>query len=77
MFLHEMTEHCIFNPCQYKHVEEIVTVEDDTHDGPMNDDQSESKEVSLNENTCHLCMKQLTTKDDLYDHTERNHDDFY
>ena len=50
MFLHEMADPCIFNPClnklcQYKHVEEIVTVEDDTHDGPMNDDQSESKKT--------------------------------
>ena len=82
MFLHETAEPCKFNPClnklcQYKHVEDIVTVDEDTQEDLENDDEIESSEDSLNGNKCHLCMTQLNTKDDLYDHMERYHEDFY
>jgi dGTP triphosphohydrolase len=67
--------------CQFKHTKDIVTVEEDTEpsDDPENDDQilRESTEDSLNGNKCHLCMKQMKTKDDLYNHMERYHEDFY
>jgi hypothetical protein len=64
-----------------KHTEDIVTVEEDTKssDDPENDDQISmvNTEDSLNGNKCHLCMKQMNTKDDLYDHMERYHEHFY
>ena len=37
----------------------------------------DDEEDSINGNKCHLCMKQLDTKYDLYQHMEVYHEDFY
>ena len=47
---------------EYEQDAEIETIED---------------EYSLNENQCHLCKMQLTTKDDLMDHVEADHKDYF
>ena len=90
VFLHEVAVICKFNPClnklcQYKHDEDRVTVGEDTETryngdneqitGEANVDYDE--EDSLNGNKCHLCMKQLNTKDALYHHMEVYHEDLY
>ena len=76
---------CLNKLCQYKHDEDIITVGEDTETSDNGDNEqitSEGnvdydEEDSLNGNKCHLCMKQLNTKDDLYNHMERYHEDFY
>ena len=39
--------------------------------------QTIEDEYSINENQCHLCRLQLTTKDDLMDHVEADHEDYF
>ena len=90
MFLHETADACTFRPClnklcQYKHDEDIITVEEDAQTRDLLEDEQitsennidDDEEDSLNGNQCHLCMRQLNTKDDLYHHMEVYHEDFY
>jgi hypothetical protein len=90
MFLHETADACTFHPClnklcQYKHDKVIITVEEDTRTGDLLENEQitsenntdDDEEDSLNGNKCHLCMKQLNIKDDLYHHMEVYHEDFY
>ena len=58
-----------------KHVVEIKTVEEDALE---NDEQitSENLEYSLNGNKCHLCTKQMKTREDFDNHIERYREDF-
>ena len=64
-FVHENEhedEHEQEDEHEYKQDAEIETIED---------------EYSLNENQCHLCKMQLTTKDDLMDQVEADHKDYF
>ena len=79
MFLHEDAELCRFNPCenercQYKHTNND-TIE--TVDSEESDSQQDEEEHPVHSNKCHLCMQQLESKDDLYNHMESDHADFY
>ena len=51
--------------CNFSHDEQIVEEEDD------------EDYYKLNENQCHLCKEQLTTKDELWEHVERNHVEYF
>ena len=40
-------------------------------------DEIEEEYYKLNENQCHLCNGQLTTKYELWEHVERNHEEYF
>ena len=63
---------CINKLCQFEHKDEIEINEDESIV-----DDNEADEQSLNGNKCHLCMEQMNSKDDLYNHMERYHAEFY
>ena len=39
-------------------------------------DEDEQNET-CNENQCHLCQEQLLSRDDLWDHVQANHREYY
>jgi hypothetical protein len=51
--------------CKFSHDDETVEEEDD------------DEYYKLNENQCHLCKEQLTTKDELWEHVERIHVEYF
>jgi hypothetical protein len=54
---------------------------DDEIDDPIENENGTNNygedEQTLNGNKCHLCLEQMNSKDELYDHMERYHEDFY
>ena len=53
--------------CEVNNEQNVETVETD-------DDE---EDFMPNENQCHLCKHQLTTKDDLWEHVEANHAEYF
>ena len=53
------------------HVESNIADATDEEDGVAEDD------YTVNENQCHLCKKQLSTKDELWDHVECVHVEYF
>lgn len=49
-----------------------------TEDVMNETDKSDDKELFSNcENQCHLCRKKLKSKDDLWDHVETEHGEYF
>ena len=66
---------CETNLCQFEHEDAIETIDNDEIVEEYSQINAEPDELSLNQNKCHLCMQQMNSKDDLYDHMF--HEDFY
>jgi tRNA U54 and U55 pseudouridine synthase Pus10 len=43
----------------------------------MKDEDQEQTQDKLDENQCHICRSQLETKDDLFDHVQANHEEYF
>ena len=40
-------------------------------------DQEQEETLDVNENQCHLCLIQFTSKDDVFNHIQVNHEDYF
>ena len=40
-------------------------------------DQEQEETLDVNENQCHLCLVQFESKDDVFNHVQANHDDYF
>ena len=71
--------------CMFKHVGDIETLEDEVSEREQNDkiEQSDGEDSSVEEsnpvlsNKCHLCNKQENSRDDLYNHMETEHIEYF
>ena len=69
--------------CKFSHSDEPVgeqdgDVEDNHIDEATDGEECDAEdEFTLNENQCHLCKKQLSTKDELWDHVEKVHVEYF
>ena len=74
--------------CMFKHEDEIETVEDDSEmresdndeeiEHSSGDDANNVEETNpFDSNKCHLCSKQTDSEDDLYNHMESEHIDYF
>lgn len=75
-FLNE--EHCPFDliGCKFSHIKEVAEeemIEDIEDDGSTDDDEC----YDINENQCHLCKQQLNNRDDLWEHVEASHREYF
>jgi len=59
------------------HVESYSTEASDGVDKDNEEDGVDEDDSVINENQCHLCKKQLSTKDELWDHVESVHVDYF
>ena len=75
---------CMFSHDDFLHQTTIDDIEDFSEEGTedIEDISEESGEDSddycvLVENQCHLCKKELNTKDELFDHVQAEHEEYY
>ena len=47
------------------------------HESTDGKDDDAEDDFTPNENQCHLCKKQLSSKDELWDHVEKVHEDYF
>ena len=73
-FLHTEAAKCRYDDCknslcQFSHsVIDVV---------PENDLEDDDADFTPNENQCHLCRKQLLSKDDLINHVKTKHEAYF
>ena len=46
-------------------------------DRPHEEDLSENEDFSPKENQCHLCKKELSSKNEKFDHVQREHEEYF
>ena len=65
--------HCPFDKvgCMFSHSAESVDVE--THE----DIENVEDDYNIEENQCHLCKSQLDNRDELWEHVENNHEEYF
>ena len=69
--------------CKFSHSDEPVDGQDGDVEDIHIDEATDGEECdaeddfTLNENQCHLCKKQLSTKDELWDHVEKVHVEYF
>ena len=78
MFLHMESQMCPFKPCknrmcEFQHEKQIETMEEES------DDESEdaAEKSPINGKQCHLCNTILNQEENLVDHMETDHREYY
>ena len=80
-FLHIQTEFCRLDDCQdllcpFNH-QNVINNEEAGSGVGVAEHEDQEEVLELEENQCHLCRIKLQTKDDLYDHVQMNHEEYF
>ena len=80
-FLHVQIQFCTIDDCQdllcpLTH-QNVINVEEAPNGEDEDKDKDKEEIPELEENQCHLCRIQLQTKDDLYNHVQENHEEYF
>ena len=78
MYLHAEAQLCLFKPCrnsmcQFRHDEEIETIDEEIE----STDEEIENTSQANRKQCHLCQTLLNAEDNLVDHIEMYHRDYF
>ena len=83
MFRHEMSQKCNLESCrdklcqnQHSEVEEMDEIVEELCDMAQDED-IENDDAKYGENDCHLCEQTFTCLDDLCEHFQISHEEYY
>ena len=64
-------------PCPFEEIGCMFSHHVDVTDKPQEVELDETEDFSPKENQCHLCKEELSSKTEVFDHVQREHEDYF